>query len=97
MEEPKRKKRPFEVQPKDSRWVGIHAKFYNSRKWRNLRAQFLQGNPVCVRCQEEGRAVAATVADHIIPIRKGGQPWSESNLQPLCAKHHNIKSASDDR
>lgn len=58
-------------------------------KWQQARALFLKANPLCIRCQAEGRVEAATVVDHITPHR-GDQSlfWRRSNWQPLCATHH---------
>lgn len=61
---------------------------YDSR-WRKAREIFLRSNPLCVMCEVEGRAEAATVVDHITP-HKGDQAlfWDQSNWQPLCKLHH---------
>ena len=76
------------------RWSGSKetsstAKGYGYR-WQKARAQFLLEHPLCVMCQEAGRATAATVVDHKVPHR-GDKTlfWSRSNFQPLCATHHN--------
>lgn len=82
-------RKPFE------RNVRGNSKFYNSRTWRKFRRAFLDKNPLCVTCEEEGRVTPATVADHIVPINKGGAELDEHNIQGLCASHHNAKSARD--
>lgn len=58
-------------------------------RWQKARATFLKAHPLCIRCQAEGCAEAATVVDHRIPHR-GDQPlfWDASNWDPLCATHH---------
>lgn len=68
---------------------------YGSR-WQKARATYLHKNPLCVECLKEKRVTLATVVDHIIPHR-GDQAkfWdSEHNWQSLCARHHNVKTAS---
>jgi len=60
------------------------------RKWREL---ILNRDPLCVRCLP--RIVPATVADHIIPIRDGGERFALSNGQGLCARCHAQKTAED--
>lgn len=42
-------------------------------------------------CREEGKAVAASVVDHVVPHTGEHDPlfWDESNLQSLCYTHHN--------
>jgi len=66
-------------------------------KWRKSRRIFLQQHPLCVECLKEGETTAATVVDHIIP-HKGDKKlfWDRSNWQPLCKKHHDIKTAKED-
>jgi 5-methylcytosine-specific restriction protein A len=56
--------------------------------------RFIATHPLCVECLKEGRTEAAVVVDHIVPHR--GDPkllrdWS--NLQSLCRRHHNEKTA----
>ncbi|MGM7552595.1 HNH endonuclease [Myroides odoratimimus] len=82
-------RKPFE------RNIHDNSKFYNSRTWRKFRRAFLDKNPLCKMCEDNGEIVPATVADHIIPINKGGAELDEANLQGLCARCHNAKSAKD--
>lgn len=58
-------------------------------KWQQARAQFLKANPLCIRCQAEGRVEVATVVDHRIPHR-GNQAlfWDRGNWDALCTTHH---------
>jgi 5-methylcytosine-specific restriction protein A len=67
------------------------------RRWRKARENYLREHPLCVACKAEGKIVSATVVDHIKPHR-GDQllMWDQSNWQPLCARHHAIKTARDD-
>jgi hypothetical protein len=59
--------------------------FYGSRKWRELRALVLKRDP---SCRTQGCRRPSTIADHIIPRRKGGADHP-SNLRGLCAACHN--------
>ena len=62
---------------------------YGSR-WQRARATFLRHNPLCVRCDSQGRIAEATVVDHRVPHR--GDPalfWDPGNWQALCASCHN--------
>ena len=70
---------------------------YDSR-WIKAKKRFLNSNPICKRCQEEGRITAAQVVDHRIPHR-GDQTlfWDESNWQPLCMRCHNRKTRLEDQ
>ena len=69
---------------------------YHTQRWRQLRMQYLQRNPLCIECQKRGRIRAATVCDHIIPDRVNDLSFFDvSNIQALCASCHNRKSASE--
>lgn len=65
--------------------------FYDSPRWRKVRAWFRKRNPLCAECLREGRTTAATLVDHIIPRRLGGAPFADSNLQSLCNECHQRK------
>lgn len=58
-------------------------------KWQQYRLRFLQQNPLCEFCKEQGKVTEATVVDHIIP-HKGDQTifWDEGQWQSLCASCH---------
>lgn len=78
---------------------------YQSREWRVLiRPRQLRKQPLCVECLKENRSIPATVVDHIEDWKKGINAkererlfTSESNLQSLCASHHNSKTAKTNR
>lgn len=69
---------------------------YDAR-WRKSRITFLRRHPLCVECQKEGHITPAVVVDHIKP-HKGDMNlfWDETNWQPLCKPHHDIKTARED-
>ncbi|QJC52796.1 HNH endonuclease [Paenibacillus albicereus] len=69
---------------------------YDAR-WRERRVRFLQQHPICLECYMEERLTPATVVDHIIP-HKGKKKlfWDENNWQPLCKRHHDIKTVTED-
>lgn len=66
-------------------------------RWRRARVAFLAANPLCLYCERQGRAVAATVVDHIVP-HKGDRDlfWSEANWQPLCKRCHDSIKAKEE-
>jgi 5-methylcytosine-specific restriction protein A len=69
--------------------------FYNSRGWRKISHAYLKANPLCIVCYKKGIIRKATVTDHVIPIRNGGDPYNNENFQPLCDHCHNSKSGHD--
>ena len=60
--------------------------------WRRYSLQFLAKNPICCKCE-----ALATVTDHIIPLRQGGSKYDTRNHQPMCNRHHAIKSSDEGR
>jgi 5-methylcytosine-specific restriction protein A len=58
--------------------------------WRRLRLMVLNREPLCRKCQRP-----ATVVDHIRPLNDGG-PNDLDNLQPLCKRCHDHKTATQD-
>lgn len=69
---------------------------YGSR-WSRYRKAFLSQHPLCVKCNQEGALVPATVVDHITPHRGDyALMWDENNHQAMCAECHNRKTASED-
>jgi 5-methylcytosine-specific restriction protein A len=49
-------------------------------------------------CLDEGRARMATVVDHIRPHRGDAALfWDPSNWQPLCKRHHDVKTRNEDQ
>lgn len=89
-------KRPWVQERKPFERTRTHDDFdYNGRKWRKLRALQLDKFPLCKHCDEKDIVSVATVADHIVPVKKGGDGYSMDNLQSLCKKCHDSKSARD--
>jgi 5-methylcytosine-specific restriction protein A len=66
------------------------AAFYKSGGWKAARRAHLARNPNCAVC-----GAPATVVDHIRPRAEGGAGLDPSNLQSLCAKHHQVKTTSE--
>ena len=66
-------------------------RFYNSKAWRRLAALQIKREPLCAECLKAGRITPAAIADHIRPVREGGQKYDIDNLQSLCRACHNKK------
>src|SRR5215467_637063 len=78
-----------------SRGLHPHRHLYNVW-WYPWRWQQLDGHPLCAMCLAEGQAVPATVVDHVTPHQ--GDPWifRTSELQSLCAWHHDAHKKEDE-
>ena len=64
---------------------------YNTRRWKKLRAAQLSREPLCVNIVVCGNV--ATIVDHVVEIRDGGEPFSIENLESMCQCCHNTKTA----
>ena len=69
--------------------------FYHTGEWRRLRKEILEEEPLCRICRQNGYLTPATIVDHIIPIRQGGDKMARSNLQPLCNTCHERKTIDE--
>ena len=68
-----------------------HQKMY-SRDWGKFRKMYLAEHPLCVNWETCHNA--ATVVDHIQDHEGDWEKfWELSNLQPMCAQCHNVKTA----
>jgi 5-methylcytosine-specific restriction protein A len=56
------------------------------------RKRRLTKEPLCRDCKAKGVIRAATVPDHIIPLKKGG-PDTDTNIRCLCTPCHIIRTA----
>ena len=62
---------------------------------RRIRARLLREQPLCEECQRKGRGpVVATIADHIVPLSKGGKT-ERQNYQALCRECSDRKTLAD--
>jgi 5-methylcytosine-specific restriction enzyme A len=69
--------------------------FYRSKAWRRLRASKLRDDPLCEHCARKGKVVPASIVDHRVAIRRGGEPMEYANLQSLCPSCHSRKSIEE--
>ena len=96
---PKNKTRPWGVnrdtkgnEPRTKGMKKDMSQWYANKKWRRVRASYIQRNPLCKQCDSEGLLKGAEVVDHITPISQGGSEYALSNLQSLCKVCHDKKS-----
>ena len=81
---------------KDTKRGSAAKRGYGSR-WQKYRRVYLINHPFCVECAKENVITLATVVDHVTP-HKGSLElfWDEENHQPLCKRHHDIKTQRED-
>jgi 5-methylcytosine-specific restriction protein A len=94
----------------DQRRGTASARGYGSR-WSRYRAWYLRRNPLCgdrergarvtddSLCAREGRTVAATIVDHIVPVSGPTDPsfFDPTAHQSLCGHCHAIKRVRERR
>jgi 5-methylcytosine-specific restriction protein A len=80
----------------DERRGSSRERGYDAR-WERVRAMHLAAEPLCRMCQQAGRISAAVLVDHITPINDGGARLDDDNLQSLCRRCHDQKTADDVR
>ena len=62
---------------------------------KDWRERQLDRQPLCERCLERGRTVAAREVDHIVPLHLGGARYDDANASSLCTPCHSEKSARE--
>ena len=69
---------------------------YDAR-WNAYSKQYRIEHPLCVECLAEGVDTPTAVVDHITPPRgRADLMWDPTNHQPLCKRHHDQKTATED-
>lgn len=63
-------------------------KWYGLKVWKQRRAEQLTREPFCRLHAEQGRTVAATVANHIVPHRGDWSLFIGGALESLCKPCH---------
>jgi len=61
--------------------------------WAKVSKYVRANEPVCRHCKN----ALATMVDHILPLKQGGDRLALDNLQPLCHSCHAIKTVKDKR
>ena len=69
-----------------------HHTHLDARRWAEVRRTVFERDGW--RCRTCGRA-GKLECDHIVPLRRGGDPWAVENLQTLCRSCHVGKSRGD--
>ena len=76
---------------------GKHHVWYKRACWLKRRAYQLRLEPLCAFCLQDGKAVLATVADHVTPHRGDLNAFVLGKLQSLCAPCHDRRKARVER
>lgn len=72
-----------------------HERGYTSQ-WSRFAKAYLREHPLCRTCQSASRVEAATCVDHIdMTGPLGERGYDPTNLQPLCTRCHNRKTARE--
>ncbi len=67
----------------------------SGHQWQKIRLRIMARDyGLCQECKRQGRHVIGSEVDHILPIFKGGTD-DEDNLQFLCRRCHEVKTAAD--
>ncbi|RKD96757.1 HNH endonuclease [Marinifilum flexuosum] len=93
---PKKVHRPWERQqskPQEGRKADDS--FYHTTAWRKTSKAYRKAHPLCEECERKDRISPAEVCDHIVRIEDGGEKLDWDNLQSMCHKCHNRKSAKE--
>ena len=70
---------------------------YKRAVWRKRRKAHLGKNPFCAYCLKfEQKLILGTICDHIEPWKTAREFFS-GKVQTLCKRHHNEKTATEDR
>ena len=72
-------------------------KVYNSQRWKKLRTRIIDSNPLCTRCEPNGKLTPANLVDHLVGFVDENDPhaWDPDYLFPLCTRCHAIVTAKE--
>jgi len=92
----------FRLVPKaqqEKQWASRQALgrgWYNTARWRAIRAQQLRDEPLCRECGKQGLVTAANQCDHVEPHRWNEELFWIGPFQSLCQQCHSRKTAMED-
>jgi len=72
-----------------------NSRLYNQQAWDKIRARQLSKQPLCARCQHEGKITAASTVDHVFPHRRDAAKFKVNLFQSLCVACHTIKGQDE--
>ena len=71
-------------------------RLYDLRAWRRNSKAYLAAHPLCATCEAAGKLTPATQVDHIVALKRGGNPWDWDGLQSQCDACHARKTFIDE-
>lgn len=74
-----------------------YRRLYKTARWKQLRRQQLNSNPLCRMCLHDGYTKAAEVVDHVEPHKGDEAKFFGGKLQSLCKKHHDSAKQRQER
>lgn len=72
-----------------------NAKLYSQRAWDKIRTAQLSRQPLCARCQSNGKITGAQHVDHVFPHRRDPVKFKVNLFQSLCAACHTLKTQDE--
>lgn len=72
-----------------------NSKLYGQKAWANIRTRQLSKQPLCAKCQSEGKVTAATTVDHVFPHRRDTDAFKVNLFQSLCTSCHTLKTQDE--
>ena len=72
-----------------------NGKLYNQSVWEKIRIAQLSKQPLCARCQNEGKITQAQHVDHVFPHRRDPTKFKVNLFQSLCAACHTLKTQDE--
>lgn len=70
-----------------------YIRMIHTARWLRLRRDKLTAQPLCERCEEEGRLAPATEVHHVLPVESALTAWEK---QRLMFDPHNLKALCHD-
>ena len=77
--------------------ANAYRRWYGTARWRRLRAEQLERQPLCERCQSQGRVTPATVCHHTVPHRGDPILFWRGPFASSCAPCHDIDAQREER
>lgn len=74
--------------------VDENDKIYHSKRWKELRNNYIKKHPLCAICLASGKVVSAEDVHHkdsfnnYVRNERISKAYDETNLMSLCKKHH---------